>query len=85
MRVMGESDIPRSTLIVGAAFWAVLVGLGAWTLKISSDTSSKVDVLTSQRQDDHDKIIDLSHRVDQNTDEINDHARQLAGLEASRR
>lgn len=83
MRVMNE-DLPKSTIIVATAFWAVLAALMSWNLLVTSATSSKVDVLTSQRADDHDQITRLMSRTDQNMQRINEHDRQIAILETKR-
>lgn len=38
--------LPKSTLVVAAAFWGVLAGLMAWVLLVAVDTAGSVRVMT---------------------------------------
>jgi hypothetical protein len=69
MQIHGE--IPRSTLMVGAAWWSVLFGLMVWLLISVNQQSGDLKVIASQQLNNSIEF----RRIDSNLDRIEDHNR----------
>lgn len=65
-----SGDLPKSTLAVAAVLWAVLAGLGAWTLTMVADMRAEMRA-SAERNNGQDLRIDgLERRVNRHDDDI---------------
>lgn len=65
-----SGDLPKSTLAVAGILWAVLAGLGAWTLTMVSDMRAEIRASAERNNGQDTRIDGLERRVNRHDDDI---------------